>query len=607
LAALALAVILAGQPAAAAGELARARQAREAFLQNVSGKLRHQWLDLVAEFERAADAQPRAEFAAVARLEAAQLAWRSWERFGIAADLRRVLDLSRRAVKGCSRCQSAPAAQILVGRALMAQSKPEEAYRELMKVGLNHQGAPEVAEAEALMASLAGRAPRAVAAARPSSPAAQAQTGAQGATQPKPPVAAAAQPKPPQTAARTAAQTAARTAPAAQAPPPPAAPPAPKAPTPRADGRNQLYHYRLEDRGDYTEVVAYLERVVPYLYNMLPPASEGGRFRVYFDFKDTVLAPRTPMSLRASTDLVSLVKVNQLDHQTVRLVADLPAALPYLPVFVDDPPRLVIRVAARPEALPPALAEAPPTPPPVRAQGRRPVRGPSDSMARQLGLTIRRVVIDPGHGGKDGGAAGHGVNEKDVVLAVALKLKARIERRLGLEVVLTRSGDKFVTLDRRTKTANELPADLFISLHVNANDLAKVEGLETYVLNFTSDPSAMAVAARENSSAGKSMAEMGDLVRKIAANTRVAESRVLGRALHAGTMASLRRRRQVRDLGLKEAAFIVLANVDAPAVLVEMGFVTNPGEAKLLADPAYQDLLADGLADGLAAYLEGLP
>jgi N-acetylmuramoyl-L-alanine amidase len=363
----------------------------------------------------------------------------------------------------------------------------------------------------------------------------------------------------------------------------------------------------LEHKGAYSEVTAYAERVVPYLYNLLPPATDGGSFRVYFDFKDTVLAPNTPASLKLSTPLVRLVKVNQLTNDTVRLVADLPGALPYTPVFVDNPPRLIIRVAAEPEGLPAVEAEAPPTPAPPPKAKPKPAKGPTDSMARQLGLSVRKVVIDPGHGGKDGGAAAGGLKEKDIVLAVALSLEKKIEARLGLEVVLTRTTDKFVTLDRRTKIANDEKADLFISLHVNANDLSKVEGLETYILNFTNDPTAMAVAARENSGSGKSMVEMRDLVQRIATNTRVAESRVLAKALHAGAIASLRKSRKVRDLGVKEAAFLVLANVEVPAVLVEMGFITNSAEAKLLASPAYQDRLTDGLVDGLVAYLEGLP
>jgi N-acetylmuramoyl-L-alanine amidase len=598
------ATFLTSSPASAAGELARAREARDAFLQNVSGKKRGEWTALVKQFEEAAKVQPQAQWGAVARLEGAQLAFRSYERFKIEADAVTAARLARASVKGCPRCPEAPAAQVLLGRALIAQKKPEEAYRELMKVGLSYQGSIEHSEAEDLMAELSGGKKRPSAQRASGSP--QVATPASGQAS----SGASSQAKPAASQGGAGASNQARPA-SSKSTPPKAVPapqrPLPKAPRPREDGRNQFYSYRLDDMGDYSEVTAYLDRVVPYLYNLLPPSSDGGRFRVYVDFKDTVLAPGTASSLKTQTSLVKLVKVNQLTADTVRLVADLPGAFPYAPVFVENPPRLIIRVAKEADKLPAMESDAPPAPRPPASVKPRPAKGPANSMARQLGLSVKKVVIDPGHGGKDGGAAAGGIKEKDIVLSVALSLKSKIETMLGLEVILTRTTDKFVTLDRRTKIANDQKADLFISLHVNANDLPKVEGLETYILNFTDDPEAMKVAARENSGSGKPMAELRDLVLKIATNTRVAESRVLAKAVHAGAMASIRKSRKTRDLGVKEAAFLVLANVEVPAILIEMGFITNAAEAKLLTTSAYQDRITDGIVDGLKAYLEGLP
>jgi hypothetical protein len=143
-------------PSLAAGELARAREARDRFLENPSGHKRGEWTALVKRFEEAAVVQPKAEFAAKARFEGAQLSWRSYGRFGIEADAAKTLEMARAVIKGCPSCSDVPAARVLVGRALMARNQPEEAYRELMKVGLSHQGAPEVAEAEGLMAELSG-------------------------------------------------------------------------------------------------------------------------------------------------------------------------------------------------------------------------------------------------------------------------------------------------------------------------------------------------------------------------------------------------------------------------------------------------------------------
>jgi N-acetylmuramoyl-L-alanine amidase len=217
------------------------------------------------------------------------------------------------------------------------------------------------------------------------------------------------------------------------------------------------------------------------------------------------------------------------------------------------------------------------------------------------------VIVDPGHGGKDAGATGHGVLEKDVALKVGLALAEKIRKRLGLEVLLTRDGDRFVTLDRRSRIARESQGDLFISIHVNANSLAKVEGFETYILNFTDDRSALDTAARENAASDKSMSQMFNILEAIAKNTRVAESRVLAKALHSGALAALGTKYKVRDLGVKEAVFLVLVNMSVPSILLEIGFVTNSSEAKRLSQAEYLDLMTDGLVDGLKNYVDGLP
>ncbi len=170
---------------------------------------------------------------------------------------------------------------------------------------------------------------------------------------------------------------------------------------------------------------------------------------------------------------------------------------------------------------------------------------------------------------------------------------------------LTREEDKFITLERRTKIAKERKADLFISLHVNANTLAMVVVFETYILNFATDRSAMAVAARENASSDKSVAELEDLLHLIARSTKVAESRAMAQVLHKSALTSLNRNYKVRDLGVKEAPFYVLVGTNVPSILVEVGFITNEKEAARLGEDAYLNLIADGLADGLESYVKG--
>jgi N-acetylmuramoyl-L-alanine amidase len=591
----------------AAGELARAQSARAAFLQKASSQKRADWLALINQFEAAAKVQPKPEFAAKARILAAELAWLSYERFGQLADAQKTRLLARRANRDYPRGALAPGAQVLIGRALIAENKPDEAYRELMKVELNFPRSLETGAARSLLASLRrGGAPPP----EPEKPAPQAArlepNSPPKPTSPKnlPPGASLDKSAAPSALGAGADQAEARPKPRKVTLNPPARP------KPRPDGLAQIYGLELADYGTYQEVIVYVDQVTPYVYNLAPPTG-GGNFRIYADFKGAKLAPKLQERLNLNTPLVKLVKASQLTKDITRVVADIPQAYPYRPLFLENPNRLAIQVAQDGRDLPRPEVEAPPTPtpkaPPKEPTKTRPARGPANSLARQLGLKIRRVVIDPGHGGKDTGASGHGVKEKDVVLATGLLLAEKIRQRLGLEVILTRTTDKFVTLDRRSRLARENQADLFISIHANANSLAKVEGLETYILNFTDDRAALDTAARENAASDKSMSEMFNILEMIAKNTRVAESRVLAKALHAGALASLGQKYKVRDLGVKEAVFLVLVSVSVPSTLLEIGFVTNAKEAENLARPAYLELLTDGLVTGLKAYIDGLP
>jgi N-acetylmuramoyl-L-alanine amidase len=573
------------------GELARAREARAAFLGSDQERDRASWQRLITQFEQAAKVQPRVHYRTLANLEAAQLAMRSHYRFKSKDDAAKAQRLARSVLKDCPRCEAAPGALLVLGRSLAAAGRLDDAYRELMKVELSHPDSPEVAEARGIMSSLrAGNSP---------APYPPGDTGASGAS-----AASAASPPKAQGPARPA-----RPRPSLKTP---VNPPV-KAPPPRKDGLAQVYAYSLTDMGEYSVVTAWLDQVTPYVYNLVPPARSGGSYRVYVDLRDARQAPGLAAKLKNSSRLVQLVKANQFDQKTVRLVADLKEPYPYQPTFLDNPPRMELLISDDPGLMPPREADAQPQPraggskPPRRPSDIRPTKGPADSLARQLGLKIRKVVIDPGHGGKDGGASGFGLKEKDIALRASKMLATKIRSRLGLEVLLTRDTDKFVTLDRRGKIVVDNKGDIFISIHANSNGIASVEGIETYILNFGTDPSAMTVAARENASWDKSMSELSGILDQLAKNTKVAESRVMAKSIHQGALSQLRSKYKVRDLGVKEAVFVVLLNTDVPAVLIEMGFLSNQGEAKRLNDDAYLELMTDGIVDGLAAYIAGLP
>jgi N-acetylmuramoyl-L-alanine amidase len=248
--------------------------------------------------------------------------------------------------------------------------------------------------------------------------------------------------------------------------------------------------------------------------------------------------------------------------------------------------------------LPPAGPVVPPVPmapPPKNLNG-------GFSIARQLGLGVSRVVIDAGHGGHDPGAIGKGITEAELVLDVALRLET-ILQNAGVEVVLTRRTDEFLQLQERTAIANREGADLFLSIHANASANAQARGIETYFLNFANTMSAAAVAARENAASGQAMGALPDIVKSIALNNKLDESRDFATQVQKAMLERLRpTNRTVKDLGVKQAPFVVLIGAAMPSVLAEISFVTNAQEARLLKGGPYRQRIADALFAAIRKY-----
>jgi N-acetylmuramoyl-L-alanine amidase len=243
---------------------------------------------------------------------------------------------------------------------------------------------------------------------------------------------------------------------------------------------------------------------------------------------------------------------------------------------------------------------------PVVAAG--PTADGQTSLVRALGLKIGRIVIDAGHGGHDSGTLGAGgIEEKDVVLDVALRLGKLLHDRLGAEIVYTRADDTFIPLETRTAIANKAQADLFISVHANSSPEPSARGVEVYYLNFTSDPEAMTVASRENAVSTQSVHELSDLVKKIALKDKIEESKELAADVDASLYAGLAKGNEgLKDRGVKKAPFVVLIGANMPSILAEISFVTNPEDAEQLETPEYRERVAESLYGGVAKYAEGI-
>ena len=309
-------------------------------------------------------------------------------------------------------------------------------------------------------------------------------------------------------------------------------------------------------------------------------------------------------------------------------VTDTPPNLAPSPVVKADTPKFDVPKLDPPKPDPPKpAAPKPVTPPPAavtaKSQPAPEPAGPAAtedakpalrtsagtaSLTRALGLKLNRVVIDPGHGGHDQGTAGpHGLIEKELVLDVSLRLGKLIEEQLGAEVIYTRTDDSFVPLERRPQFANEKKADLFLSVHANSSPYPTVSGVETYILNFTDSRSALDVAMRENASAQKSISELHDLIQNITKHDKAQESKEFAGKIQAALQAfSTRSFPGEYNRGVKQAPFVVLIGTTMPAVLTEIGFVTNPKEEALLKKPDYRQKLAEAIFHGVSKYAETL-
>jgi len=361
--------------------------------------------------------------------------------------------------------------------------------------------------------------------------------------------------------------------------------------------------------------------------------------RVFFDILGSRprIEGRRVYSANVSDKLVKRVRVAETLPGVTRVVLDLGNSADYTATQLSNPDRLVIELRMAAPVAPPAPVAAVPaplqlpsvTPPwspaPVPVAAAAPLPPPpiltsnsghaaklasdgASSLTRTLGLKIRRVVLDPGHGGYDRGTVGpNGLLEKDLVLDVALRLGKLIESRMGSEVIYTRSDDTFVPLEGRTALANEKKADLFLSIHANSSSYPRIGGVESYFLNFTDSKDSLAVAARENAASDKSVFELRDLIQQITLQDKAEESKEFASSVQNSLFGfAARYNPGIKNRGVKKAPFVVLIGASMPSVLAEIGFLSNPREESLLKKPEHRQRLAEALYRGVSRYAQSL-
>ena len=222
--------------------------------------------------------------------------------------------------------------------------------------------------------------------------------------------------------------------------------------------------------------------------------------------------------------------------------------------------------------------------------------------AEQLGLAVKTVMLDPGHGGKDPGAQVTGLDERNLTLEMAKILGAELKKN-GFEVLYTRSGNTYIGLDKRTEKANTAKADLFISIHANANNNPKMHGLETYYLSPATSTDASKVAARENSVSISQVNDVQFILADLMLDAKLEESRTLARMVHKNVLSRVTEGKyKLHDNGSRPAPFYVLLGAKMPAILLEMGYMTNTDDLKLLKTRDFLLRQAQGVVKGIVEY-----
>jgi len=306
-------------------------------------------------------------------------------------------------------------------------------------------------------------------------------------------------------------------------------------------------------------------------------ASDGKSPRLVVDLSNVTASKRAPLDVGG---LVERVRVGAQTSGT-RVVLDLAAPAYHRVFYLPEPFRLVIDVF---KDAPPGMAPGAP--------------GTRD---------VRRVVLDPGHGGHDPGATGpSGLREKDVTLDIAHRAAPLLARELGISTLLTRDSDAYVALDERTARANAFGADVLISIHCNASEDGGGKGVMTFVLDRSRDALSARVAARENSGSAAAASELANALSATLDRGTVDRSERLAALLQRATLASLSERyADVPDSGVRRAGFYVLAGAAMPAVLFETSFISNSAGEERLNSADYRQKLADGIVNAVRAYRDG--
>ncbi|MBF0100952.1 MAG: N-acetylmuramoyl-L-alanine amidase [Desulfobacterales bacterium] len=352
---------------------------------------------------------------------------------------------------------------------------------------------------------------------------------------------------------------------------------------------------------NYTRVVIDGDKEAQYQHFLLPEDETNKKpKRLCVDVAKSLLERNMKKMVPIHDNLLADVRAAQYTLDTVRVVVDIKSFDNYKIFNINNPFRIVIDVWG--EKTKPQKQEKP-----IHTAIEITDKSSVKTLAKQLALGVKRIVIDPGHGGKDVGAIGFikGIYEKHITLAIAKELAVWIKEQLNCEVILTRQDDRYLSLEERTAIANTANADLFISIHTNAVNDVRAYGIETYFLNLATDKDSISVAARENATSTKTISDLQAILNDLLQNTKINESSRLAGFVQNTMCQSLEKKyRKINNKGVKQAPFYVLIGAEMPAILIETSFISNPQECKRLTERAYQKDICQAISKGIKTYIK---
>ncbi|MGW8160293.1 MAG: N-acetylmuramoyl-L-alanine amidase [Desulfoprunum sp.] len=418
---------------------------------------------------------------------------------------------------------------------------------------------------------------------------------------------------------------------------------------------NTIHPVKFWSSPEYTRVVVMSDSPITYNEVVLKEP-QGPPRKLYIDFKNSYIHPDQRRKIVVQQGFLKQIRIDQTRADTVRVFLDVDKIESYKIFSLPNPFRIIIDVRGAKQSNVSASKKLPVDQPTISSPAKpelskleltgiqqktpstegekqsaavvavirkdrtKRLHPPPDlpkeeslpksqgklSLAQQLGLGVRKIVLDPGHGGKDPGAMANQMREKDIVLKIAQVLKPKLAKQLNCEVILTRNEDIFLPLEERTAIANTEEADLFISLHLNAHPSQETRGLETYFLNLSTNAEAMRVAAMENATSTHQMSDLESILSDILKNSKIDESSRLAKYVHKSMLTGLNDKDfgDVRNLGVKQAPFYVLIGAQMPSILLEIAFISNKKDAENLKNQQFVDTVTNEIVKGVSLYIQ---